>query len=265
MLFRQHPDHVVAFTQPAHAWLSGQLARAWGNVQFTRPAPFEEVCLGIGQHDIGWLEWEADPTLNPRTGLPHQFFELPVARHIALWTDGTIAAMTLGSYPALLVSLHAKTIYESYFDLAKANAEDAKRVFDFLGRQEEFRDYLIQRISRDPQRRVDVTDEALERNRLLLAALDRLSLDICGGITGTVSIPAVPLDDNSRTTLEVTAIGGNPDRLTVDPWPFGPTSLDVTIEGAVLHGPFTDVGLMQETMTGAERQMIRTRLQPVTR
>jgi hypothetical protein len=35
--------HVVAITQTAHAWVSGQLARQWGNESFSSFAPVEPL------------------------------------------------------------------------------------------------------------------------------------------------------------------------------------------------------------------------------
>jgi hypothetical protein len=50
MLYREETQGRIAITQPAHAWLSGQLARAWGNECFGEVAPWEEVCLGASAH-----------------------------------------------------------------------------------------------------------------------------------------------------------------------------------------------------------------------
>ena len=72
MLLRPDGDDTIVIGQPAHAWLSGQLARAWD----PRPEPWEEVCLAAEQHDIGMAEWELAPRLNPGTGLPRSFMEL---------------------------------------------------------------------------------------------------------------------------------------------------------------------------------------------
>ena len=60
MLHRADPDGPIVITQPAHAWVSGQLAQAWGNEPFGDFAPREEVCLAAEQHDIGWLVWEEE-------------------------------------------------------------------------------------------------------------------------------------------------------------------------------------------------------------
>src|SRR5258705_11724462 len=63
-----HPEGKVAVAQPAHAWISGQLARAWGNERFGTVEPLAEVCLAAEQHDVPWIEWERRPALDPRTG-----------------------------------------------------------------------------------------------------------------------------------------------------------------------------------------------------
>jgi hypothetical protein len=69
MLLRKDGPGVIAIPQPSHAWLSGQMARAWGNAHFTAPAPHEEVCLSAKQHDIGWLASEIAPAFDAGTGL----------------------------------------------------------------------------------------------------------------------------------------------------------------------------------------------------
>jgi hypothetical protein len=60
MLFCNHGSSVLTISQPAHAWISGQLLRAWAE-------PLgEPLLLGAEQHDIGWLDWEAAPTFDRR-------------------------------------------------------------------------------------------------------------------------------------------------------------------------------------------------------
>src|SRR5690349_13441145 len=51
MLYREVKQGKIAITQPMHAWVSGQLARAWGNERFGTIEPGEEVCLGAEQHE----------------------------------------------------------------------------------------------------------------------------------------------------------------------------------------------------------------------
>ncbi|HEY9905552.1 MAG TPA: DUF3891 family protein, partial [Candidatus Sericytochromatia bacterium] len=70
MLYRTIGENRICITQPTHAWVSGQMAQVWGNEMFGLVAPYEAVCLGAQQHDIGWLPWESAPTLNTDTGYP---------------------------------------------------------------------------------------------------------------------------------------------------------------------------------------------------
>ena len=120
MLHRNDPDGLIVIAQPAHAWISGQLARAWGNAQFGQVAPWEEVCLAAEQHDIGMAAWETAPTFNPQTGRSHHFMNLPIGLHLAVFAAAsplasswsacaTMASQAGGSPSATGCSLPAKT------------------------------------------------------------------------------------------------------------------------------------------------------------
>jgi hypothetical protein len=132
MLLRTDGLDVIAIPQPSHAWLSGQLARAWGNDQFAARVPNEDVCLATELHDIGWLAWEEAPALDAGTGRPLPFSKVAPKEHIGLWREGVRRAHAFGRYPALLVSLHADTIYARHFNFAKSSLGDAAAVRAFL-------------------------------------------------------------------------------------------------------------------------------------
>src|SRR3954447_17359654 len=177
MMFRKTGDTVIAIPQPSHAWLSGQAIRAWGNEEFGYVAPFEDVCLGAEQHDIGWLSWERSPTLNTQTGRPHGFRELDVAQHTELWRQGSAMAMVLGRYPALLVSLHGSNLYRN-FDFTKAGAAVSAVGTKFLQDQAELQQELCDSLAGDHAYAQYVSPAALQRNRLLVSAVDRLSIAV---------------------------------------------------------------------------------------
>src|SRR6185312_9496068 len=61
VLLRTDSRGVLAIGQPSHAWISGQLARIWGNARFGAVEPYEEVCLGAEQHDVGMADWDLAP------------------------------------------------------------------------------------------------------------------------------------------------------------------------------------------------------------
>ena len=83
MLVLPDADGALCIGQASHAWISGQMARAWKEPF----EPYEEVCLAAEQHDVGMAEWDLAPTLNPETGLPHGFTEMPFEVHSALWRE----------------------------------------------------------------------------------------------------------------------------------------------------------------------------------
>ena len=112
MLLRPEGEHVVAIGQASHAWLSGQLARAWGNERFDPPEPREEVCLAAEQHDVGMAEWDLAPTPDPETGRPKSFMEMELDDHLRLWSAAPRKLLTQSRYAALLVSMHGTALYE---------------------------------------------------------------------------------------------------------------------------------------------------------
>lgn len=262
MLFRDDGDGVIAIPQPSHAWLSGQLLRAWGNDAFAAPSPHEEVCLGAEQHDIGWLSWEAAPTLNPRTGRPHGFQELGPTTHTALWTDGVRRALAFGRYPALLVSLHADTIYGSYFDFDTASPQDAALVRRFLEEQHRFQRDCTAALRGNPRYAAALSPQAVERNRRLVGTVDRLSLEICWGIRDEVRIPKVPAAGGETAELRVGSPRRDPADLTVAPWLFAADRVEVVCEGRRLRGHFTDEAALRATLDNAEPVTIQAILKP---
>src|ERR1700735_2156435 len=120
MLFRTEPAGVLATSQPAHAWVSGQILRAWDE------ALSEPLLLAAEQHDIGWLDWETAPTFDAATGRPHLFRAVGASLHAPMWRRGVARAFDAwGAHVALLISRHGGLIYRRYVDRHKTAPEDA--------------------------------------------------------------------------------------------------------------------------------------------
>jgi hypothetical protein len=205
VLLVDHPDGKVAVAQPAHAWISGQLARAWGNERFGAVEPLAEVCLAAEQHDVPWLEWERRPLLDPQTGYPHTFMSLDMPAKNALWRDGPDLLLAQSRYAALLVSLHGSRLYEG---IDRSGFEAAVRAT--LG----------------------ASDDEVERNRRLLWAWDGLSLALLLGWAPWTA-KDVPAADGPMDV----ALGADE---TIDPWPFGTDRVDIRCEGRLLTTPSAD-------------------------
>ena len=258
MLHRQDPAGLVVIAQPAHAWIAGQLARAWGNERFGRFEPWEEVCLGAEQHDNGWADWEAAPTLNPRTGRPATFVELPRATHLAIWSPAARRTLTQGRYAALLVSLHGSGLYRRY-DPTQDSREAAGAVQTFLEGERAFQEDLLTSLRADPRYAPLATPEVVARNRRLVAVWDSISLAVCGGLAAERTISGVPTADG-ETTLTLAPADGDPTQVVVDPWPFSRESVTLVCEGRRLPETFADEAMMRAALARAPWLTIATAL-----
>ena len=260
MLYREDTQGRIAIAQPAHAWLSGQLARAWGNEHFGDVVPWEEVCLGTEQHDVGHTAWEQAPALNPQTGLPYSFFEMPRQWHVRLWSGAARLVLPQGRYAALLVSLHGTGLYESY-DAATDTAENAQAVLDYLAQEHAFQEELLTTLRADPHYGPYATEEAVARNRQLLRVWDALSLAICFGGWQTRSLPQVPTA-TSTTTLTLRMHDGDSTQLIVTPWPFRREQVALVCEGRHLAETFSNEAMMHEALNRAPWVTLKTTLIP---
>lgn len=227
MLLRKDDRGVLAIGQPSHAWISGQLARAWGNERFGRVEPYEEVCLAAEQHDVGWATRDLEPLFNPTTGLPRSFMEMPLAEHLPLFRDGPAALLTQSGYAALLVSMHGCRLYERR-NLDALDPRDADAVRRFLDEQRRFQEHLIAELRAEPGTGPKATHELIERNSLLIWAWDYLSL--------ALSLSWAPVTAKRAPTaggvvdLELTP-GPESGRLHLAPWPFAARAVAVRCEG----------------------------------
>jgi hypothetical protein len=223
VILRPAGDGLLAIGQASHAWLSGQLARAW----VPRPEPFEEVCLGALQHDVGMAEWDLNPKRHPDTGAPVHFFELDRSTHLALWSAAPRKVMSQSLYAALLVSLHGTGLYER-FPPRTDDPEIRQAVADYLAGQRA----LQRRLAAE----VGATVEELARNQALLALWDELSLALCQA--------RLPYAAAGFTLSRRAGDGDAPgETYTLDPWPFGADrdALELRVEGRRLAGPRDDL------------------------
>jgi uncharacterized protein DUF3891 len=217
MLLRPDGDDVIAIGQPAHAWLSGQLARAWaGPVE-----PWEEVCLAAEQHDIGMAAWEGRPTLNPETGLPRSFMELSLDEHLEIWWSAAPLVMPQSRYAALLVSMHGTALYERR-DLARLSPHDVERLRAFLAGQADLQARLLADLRADPRTAAAAADDVVRRNQQLVWTWDSLSLGLL-----------------LNWSLEL------------DPWPFRDDRVALRCEGRRLTGRFDDEEAMRAALAAA--------------
>ncbi|HWT24658.1 MAG TPA: DUF3891 family protein, partial [Solirubrobacteraceae bacterium] len=157
----------LVIPQPAHAWVSGQLARAWGNAEFPAPVPAEAVCLAAEQHDVGWADADLAPLLDPATGRPVPFTAVPRPYHLAIWGPAPRRLLAQSRYAALLVSLHGSGLYE------RGGGDHPPAVAAAIAA------YLDEQRALQAALSAGLDPAEVARNRALLRCWDSFSLGLC--------------------------------------------------------------------------------------
>ncbi len=258
MVLRRDGAGVLAVGQAAHAWMCGQLARAWGDARFGAVVPLDEVALGAEQHDVGMAGWDLHPARNPDTGLPVSFIEMGVAANLALWRTGPERLITQSRYAALLAAMHGRRLYERR-DLKSVPAEEAEVVRDFLNHSRALETRLRDALQADPGSAPGATDALIARNSQLVWTWDSLSLALLLD-WAPFTLTNVPTADGDGEDIDVHLA---PDG-TLDPWPFSgeaPIFVHCDARRLAAAGYASDAAL-ERALADAPWETVRFALQP---
>ena len=250
MLFRSQPSGVLAISQPTHAWISGQILRVWDENLG------EALLLAAEQHDVGWLDWETEPTFNPSTGRPHLFREVGAAVHAPMWTKGVQRARDAwGTHVGLLVSRHGGVIYRRFIDRHRMREEDAAAAQSYLDTQAPIEAAWTRALA------LDVSELAKETELIVFA--DALSLALCGELKTPLDLEA-PGRGGAVIRMKLVERSGSPFDFDLSPWPFRTNELTVEGEARPLPstGRLADERAMRNWMASPNRTTFRARLTP---
>jgi hypothetical protein len=256
----QPHDRTITISQTSHSWISGQLARAWSNEQFARFEPFEPICYAAEQHDIGFLNWENQPTLNLETGLPHTFEELPEPLHLDIWRTGIYQLRPVCLYASLIVSLHFYGLCQRFH--CSPDDSGLSEASQFLREQSDYQASARATLKKDPFLESVLAPEILAYHRDLIAIWDFFSLELCRGRRSEFKIPEVRLSGGQQVDLSIRQRNKDQQLWEVDPWPFAVKTVAALCHGRVLHRRFKDQEQMREALRDAEQTSIQFQLVP---
>lgn len=226
----------MLITQPAHAWLAGELAAAWGNDLFAAPSPSSAVLMATRLHDIGWLTWDNAPRLD-ETGRPLNFLDTNLEETIPIWRRGVQQVALLDPYAALLISRHASTIFSRRLSRRADPPEKEAAVREMLVEQESRQQALRQSLADHPDYAAAVQPKRLHLAYRWLRLCDLLSLAVCADMlppSGVFNhVPGASGSDYSRLHYEVREAF----TLALKPWPFAEVALDLVIQVRRLNEP----------------------------
>jgi hypothetical protein len=111
MIVRNDRDTFLLITQPDHAQLAETVVAAMRTEPALDGPARSTILLATREHDNGWAEVDAAPTVNPRTGRPCDFMagSMPVKHE--LWLRGITRAAKTDDLAGALVAEHVLTVY----------------------------------------------------------------------------------------------------------------------------------------------------------
>ncbi len=197
--------------------MTGALADAWDIQKFPVSGPFQTTARAALAHDIGWIDWEGNPKLDPDTGHPCDFLAMPKEAHLGIWESGFNDAVTLNPLTGLLVLRHNMAL-AGKDDAAGLSAGLRNKLDEFKTSMEAADAKIEQALLNHSSYRGMLTSHDLrEMNRFVLF-IDYLSLRMCMGHER--ENPFGPPPAAAETSFTMEKVKGERETFILDPWPF---------------------------------------------
>lgn len=209
MIVREQGASLLLVRQPDHAALAEQVMAAWQPGDVMRPEWRETALLATREHDNGWKEVDARPTLSPASGRPFDFINLPAPVKRSIWPRAVARLAPARRDVAALVAQHALTLFDGF--------REQDEWQNFLSQMEQARD---EHLAAGGLRAFGSRDEFLRAYQVVFMG-DLLSLIFCCGWTRPF--------DKAGYHLEL-----RDERLTVSPDPFGGTEVPLSIRSRAI-------------------------------
>jgi len=223
MIRRDKNGGWILIVQHDHALLSGQIMAKWGNEDFVKPDPCDEVLFAVREHDSGWGQWDSKPKINPENGYPANFTEMSPHEQSVIWGECYRSHSSKHSYASALIALH----------FLKFNGNNLKKDPDnkqLKLLQIDIKDFISKELNINiSNSNSDVIPDEIKVNLKMLQIGDIISLALCHGWR-SIEITETPIDYNgSETTLNIESEDGF--NYTITPYPFDEPYLEFHVTG----------------------------------
>jgi hypothetical protein len=111
VIVRLFDDGIQLITQPDHARLAATIMAPCVPLA-SRPRR-DAILHAIAEHDGGWIEEDAAPSVDPATGAVIDFVNAPLSTRHGVWSRG-VARLSGDPWAAALVAQHAITVYDRF-------------------------------------------------------------------------------------------------------------------------------------------------------
>jgi hypothetical protein len=263
MIVRYESDaSIVMITQNDHAQLSGLFAAHWGNQTFEMPRPYGSLVRAAMFHDRGWIRYETNPQLDPKTGKTPNFRDVPSDRaqlEAFEWAGDWLSG--IDPYAGLMISKHRTGLWQGRYGViihppAIQRGKLPPEIEAFIARSE-----VKQKAQADK-----VSGEELAINYNLLQVWDMLSLYICSTeVLKPDRIEPVPTGYSGAGCAAITLTPTEPKTIALDPYPFDQSALVTNvIFRRLTQNSFKDSKELQSVYFKTAPQIASFRLVPST-
>jgi len=231
-------------TMAEHNDLCEQFARAFGNAEFERPQPYDEVVYAIGHHDRGWDEFDANPTVDEKSGFPRGLGTAPIVGGLETTRRSPDFNAARHAYCELLSSMHCWGLYNARYGMSQFStskggpvsipipppaAEAAKKVLDAERARQEA---LMAKLAADPATASWIEESRLMQNYKLLQFFDTLALYFNLRHAGERAQEVFVHVPKSRTEdVSVTVRPTAKDTYAMSPFPFAGDRFEARCKG----------------------------------
>jgi hypothetical protein len=226
VIVRALGNRLHLITQPDHAHLAGRIMTHC--VALAARPRRDSILLAAAEHDNGWAEEDAAPTVDPATGAVVDFINAPLGVRHDVWPRA-VARLAEDPWAAALVAQHAITVYDRFRSDAAWTS--------FFEEMEDARDVMLG--AGGPGL------EELTADYVFVRLADLISLTFCAGWTG-----------EQRCAEWTVQLSGA--RVVVSPDAFGGATVPMAIEARVVpRRPFGSDADLREALKAAATTTLR--------
>lgn len=248
MIIQTAPANEKRFisTMVQHLDLCDQYVRAFGNDEFERPEPYDEVVYIVGHHDRGWDALDAQPVLDETSRMPCGIGSGPVPNVVTTSRGSPDFNESRHAYCGLLSSMHSWGLYKERYGLSEfrvlgggksvpvppGEEDTVKALLDGeLARQAR----LKAELAASPETAGWVEEQRLFRNYKLLQFFDTLALYFNLRHTSEHAEEVfVHVPKSDTVDVDVTLRPKGNGRYTLTPFPFAGERLETRCKGRYL-------------------------------
>jgi hypothetical protein len=113
LIIQRTSNSTLAIRQDDHAAFAAFMLEHWSDHKFPKHPHRDEILRATRYHDAGWIDYDAHPRLDEKTGLPVDFMHTTPEETFEVWRRGTAQFLESEPFVALLITHHAYALHES--------------------------------------------------------------------------------------------------------------------------------------------------------